>query len=94
MAIQTDGAQTAAAKWRRLMMPYLGLPAAVVCALILAHADGWAQQGSAPDPLERLGFTIGKWEGTGEGKPGKSTVRRENSRALRSRFIRAVPLER
>ena len=46
------------------------------------------QQSAAPDPFERVGFLIGRWEGTSEGQPGKGTVRREYARVLDSRFIR------
>ena len=60
---------------------------AVAAALASGSARGVAQ---TADPLDRLAFMIGTWEGTGEGQPGKSTVRREYSRALRSTFIRAV----
>ena len=62
----------------------------IVSALMIASARNVAEQANTPDPLDPLGFMIGKWEGTAEGKPGKSTVRREYSRALRSKFIRAV----
>jgi hypothetical protein len=48
-------------------------------------------QPSAPaDPLERLAFLIGRWEGTSDGRPGKAAVRREYARALRGRFIRVA----
>jgi THAP4-like, heme-binding beta-barrel domain len=66
------------------------LRVSVVAVLLLTTPSVIAQQPGAPDPLDRLGFMIGKWEGTGEGKPGRSVVRREYSRALRSKFIRAV----
>jgi hypothetical protein len=62
----------------------------VVTALLLGSAIGSAQPSSASDPLDRLGFMIGTWEGSAEGKPGKSTVRREYTRVLKSKFIRAV----
>jgi hypothetical protein len=55
---------------------------------LLVPASLAAQQPAAADPLERLGFLIGRWEGTSEGQPGKGTVQREYSRALSSRFIR------
>ena len=67
-----------------------GVVMVTVAALLLASAGGTAQRADAPDHLARLGFLIGRWEGTAEGKPGKSTVRREYARALRSRFIRAT----
>jgi hypothetical protein len=43
-----------------------------------------------PDPLARLEFMIGRWEGLVEGQPGNGTARRDYTRALNSRFIRAV----
>ena len=46
-------------------------------------------QPPSPDPFEPLAFVIGRWEGIAEGRPGKGTVRREYSRVLSSRFIRA-----
>jgi hypothetical protein len=48
------------------------------------------QPSNRADPLDRLAFLIGGWAGTSDGQPGKGTVRREYSRALRARFIRAV----
>jgi len=54
----------------------------VVPAVVAGH------QSTASDPFERVGFLIGRWEGTSEGQPGKGTVTREYERALRSRFIR------
>lgn len=44
---------------------------------------------AAADPFEAVAFLVGRWEGTSEGQPGKGTVRREYSRALNGRFIRA-----
>jgi hypothetical protein len=46
-------------------------------------------QPAAPAPLAPLDWLIGRWHGTQEGQPGKGTVEREYSRALRSRFIEA-----
>jgi hypothetical protein len=57
--------------------------------LLIGPAVLSGQQPVAPDPLERLGFLIGRWEGTSEGTPGQATVRREYTRVLNSRFIRA-----
>ena len=58
----------------------------LVCLLLPVGIAG--QQSSAADPLERVSFFIGRWEGTSEGQPGKATVRREYTRVLNSRFIR------
>jgi THAP4-like, heme-binding beta-barrel domain len=61
----------------------------VTAALTISSAA--SQTPTSPNQLtERLGFLIGEWEGTAEGKPGKATVRRQYTRALNSRFIRAV----
>lgn len=46
-------------------------------------------QPAAPAPLAPLDWLIGRWHGTQEGQPGKGTVEREYSGALRSRFIEA-----
>jgi hypothetical protein len=69
---------------KQVRLAFAGIGVVAVVASVLT------QQAAAPDALARLAFLIGKWEGTAEGKPGKSTVRREYTRALRSRFIRAV----
>ena len=71
-------------------MRHVRFGCAVLTIFLTTAPGGRAHQPSAADPLGRLGFMIGKWEGTGEGKPGKSTVRREYSRALQSKFIRVV----
>ena len=47
-------------------------------------------QAPATDPVARVRFLVGRWEGTVEGQPGKGTVRREYSRVLNGRFIRVV----
>jgi hypothetical protein len=55
--------------------------------------DGTSRAGQAPtpaDPFERVAFLLGRWEGTSEGQPGRGTVGREYTRALNSRFVRAV----
>lgn len=60
---------------------------AALAALLVPAAIG-GQQSKAVDPFEHVGFLIGRWEGTSEGQPGKSTVHREYTRVLNSRFIR------
>lgn len=57
---------------------------------LLASGIAMAQNPVAADPFERLAFLIGKWEGASGGQPGKGTVRREYTRVLNSRFIRAL----
>lgn len=45
-------------------------------------------QATEADPLQRLAFLVGRWEGTSEGQPGAANVQREYTRILNSRFIR------
>jgi len=71
------------------MIP-LRLAIMLAAALMLLASSEPSQVPRAPDPLDRLGFLIGRWEGTADGQPGKATVRREYARALSSKFIRAV----
>ena len=47
-----------------------------------------SSQSAAADPLQSLGFLVGRWEGASEGQPGKANVQREYTRILNSRFIR------
>ncbi len=58
--------------------------------LLAASVSVSGQQAASTDPLQRLAFLIGRWEGTSEGQPGKGIVRREYARALQSRYIRVV----
>jgi hypothetical protein len=62
--------------------------ATLIVIVIAASASAPAQPPPAADPFAAIGFTIGRWEGTSEGQPGKGTVRREYERALNGRFIR------
>jgi hypothetical protein len=64
--------------------------ALAIGAMLLTSPDDAAQTPATSEPLDRLGFLIGRWEGTADGQPGTSTVRREYTRALRSRFIRVL----
>ena len=66
------------------------LVAICVTALAVVPANEAAQPAKNADPLDRLAFMIGRWEGEADGQPGKSTVRRQYARALNSRFIRAT----
>jgi hypothetical protein len=67
----------------------------LVCALLVAAAlavrtprSADAQERPATDPLQPLGFLIGRWEGVSDGQPGAGTVQRDYARVLNSRFIR------
>ena len=42
---------------------------------------------SGPDVWQPFKLLVGKWEGTGTGKPGVSTVQREYRLALNDKFI-------
>lgn len=64
--------------------------ASISIAAVLGTAGAVAQGPARPDPLGKLAPLIGRWEGTAEGQPGKGIVRREYSRALNGRFIRAA----
>ena len=60
-----------------------------VC-LILANpirANLQTPQATSTDPLQSVAFLVGRWEGSSEGEPGTSTLQREYSRVLNSRFI-------
>jgi hypothetical protein len=46
-------------------------------------------QARTADPLQPLAFLIGRWEGSSEGQPGTGIVKREYTRILNDRFIRA-----
>jgi hypothetical protein len=58
-------------------------------AVVLGGTRLAGQPSNPADPFERVAFLLGRWEGTSEGRPGRGTVRREYSRVLNSRFIRA-----
>ncbi len=45
------------------------------------------QTASKPDPWSRMKFLEGKWEGTGSGEPGVSTVEREYRFVLGGKFL-------
>jgi hypothetical protein len=49
-----------------------------------------AQENKKTDKWEKFKFFIGSWEGTGEGVSGKSTVEREYSFILNSKYIKSV----
>ena len=45
------------------------------------------QSTSAPNVWEPLKFFVGKWEGTGKGKPGTSKIEREYQFVLNSKYL-------
>ncbi|MFN2446998.1 MAG: hypothetical protein ABR606_15630 [Vicinamibacterales bacterium] len=59
----------------------------VLLPLLLLPATVGGEQGGNTDPLQPLAFMVGRWEGTSDGRPGKTRVLREYKRALNSRFI-------
>lgn len=46
-------------------------------------------QETKKNPLDRLSVFIGIWQGTGEGRPGASTIEREYSSVLNGKFLQA-----
>ncbi len=62
--------------------------ASAACALALSA--GVAGTTQTANPLDRLSFMIGKWEGVAEGQPGQGTARREYARVLNGQFVRAL----
>jgi hypothetical protein len=66
-----------------------GCALGLAVALLVMPAVAGDQPSNAADPFAPIEFLIGRWEGTSEGQPGKATVRREYTRVLNSRFIRA-----
>lgn len=60
----------------------LTLSVAVLCVIAVSLA---AQ--TKPDAWEPLRFFVGAWEGTGEGKPGKSKTEREYRFVLNNKFL-------
>jgi hypothetical protein len=55
--------------------------------ILLAAAAEGAQTPTRPDRSEAFQFFLGVWEGSGEGRPGKSKVTREYTLVLDGRFI-------
>jgi hypothetical protein len=60
-----------------------------VLTVLAAPSTLFAQEEKKQDVWEPLRFFIGKWEGTGKGRPGVSTVEREYKFVLHDRFIEA-----
>lgn len=66
--------------------PHITVIAAL--AALVGSAVTAGQQSKTGDSFQHLGFLVGRWEGTSEGRPGTGIVRREYTRVLNSRFIR------
>jgi len=63
---------------------------AILLILLVLPSTIFAQEEKeTEDVWEPLRFLIGKWEGTGEGRPGFSTVEREYKFVLQDKFIEA-----
>jgi hypothetical protein len=60
---------------------------AVALTLMLLSAAAVPQTPTKPDRFEAFQFFLGSWEGTGQGKPGKSRMNREYSPILDGRFV-------
>ena len=63
--------------------------AASVLVLLALPGIVFGQEQKREDVWQPLRFFIGKWEGTGEGRPGVSTVEREYRFVLQDKFIEA-----
>jgi hypothetical protein len=64
--------------------------AAVITGIFAAEAISIRQDepaGEKPDPWQPLRFFAGRWEGTGEGRWGRSTVEREYEFVLGGKFL-------
>jgi hypothetical protein len=53
-------------------------------------AAGGSAEAQSVDPLQRVAFLLGRWEGVQEGRPGKGTASREYTRVLDGRLLRIV----
>lgn len=85
-AIMTIGNRRVLAEGRDLRRLPRVLGLAFVCLFLPDVSTGQPPSGS--EPFERVGFLIGRWQGTSDGQPGKGTLHREYTRALDGRFIR------
>jgi len=65
------------------------ITAALLLSLVIGAGALLAQEEKKEDVWQPLRFFIGKWEGTGEGRPGVSTVEREYRFVLQDKFIEA-----
>jgi len=73
-----------------MMTPRLPLVVLLAVSVPLLGAKADAQHEPPPDPFAKVAFMLGTWEGTAEGQPGKGIARREYTRTLNGRFIRAL----
>jgi len=60
---------------------------AIAVYLMLLTAPAGAQTPTKPDHFDVFRFFLGAWEGSGEGRPGKSQVTRAYTLVLDGRFI-------
>jgi hypothetical protein len=60
---------------------------AIVSGLLLPTSFLGVQPGTAVDLWQPFNFFVGKWEGTGAGKPGVSKVEREYRLTLNKKFL-------
>jgi hypothetical protein len=60
---------------------------AIALYLVLLTGPAGGQSPTEPDRFETFRFFLGAWEGSGEGRPGKSRVSREYALVLDGRFI-------
>jgi len=56
-------------------------------ALLLAASTFFPQTNTGADVWQPMKYFVGKWEGTGTGKPGTSTVRRDYRFVLNGKFL-------
>lgn len=59
----------------------------IMAGLMLAPSFSICQTKTRTDVWEPLNFLVGKWEGTGNGKPGVSKVEREYRLTLKDKFM-------
>ncbi|MHC4217056.1 MAG: hypothetical protein ACYSU7_01240 [Planctomycetota bacterium] len=74
----------------KMLPSRLVLLAAVVTAMLVAPATSTRQEeppDEKADPWQALRFLAGRWEGTGDGRWGRSTVEREYEFVLGGKFL-------
>ncbi|MHC4141745.1 MAG: hypothetical protein ACYSUF_07675 [Planctomycetota bacterium] len=77
-------------KTMRMTWPRHAFAAMLLAGVLVAAASSTLQEGPAgekPDPWQPLRFFAGRWEGTGEGRWGHSTVEREYEFVLGGKFL-------
>jgi hypothetical protein len=60
---------------------------ALLAAVLMISSSASEQSTSASNAWEPLKFFVGKWEGTGKGKPGTSKIEREYQFVLNSKYL-------